>query len=111
MPFKHDLSELGRYYKAYEALMAHWKFVLPPEKLLEVEYETLVSNFEEEVRRIISFCDVDWEERCLLFHETERAVKTASAAQVRQPVYQSSIGNSSAYTDMLLPLLDELNRK
>ncbi len=106
--YTYDLGELGRYYKAYEALMAHWRAVLPEGAMLEVQYETLVENFETEVRRIIDYCGLDWDERCLAFYEAQRPVQTASAVQVRQPLYRSSIGRWRPYKEYLRPLLDAL---
>jgi tetratricopeptide (TPR) repeat protein len=108
MPFKYDLAELGRYYRAYDALMAHWRVVLPDGVMLEMRYEDLVADFEAQARRLVAHCGLDWDERCLSFHETERPVKTASATQVRQPIYRSSVGNSQPFVKMLQPLLDVL---
>jgi tetratricopeptide (TPR) repeat protein len=102
--FAYDLGELGRYYKAYAALMAHWRTVLPAETMLEIRYETLVENFEAEARRLIGFCGLAWEDRCLRFHETKRAVRTASAVQVRRPLYHEAIGRWKDYAQQLEPL-------
>ncbi len=108
LDFTYDLGELGRYYKAYEALMAHWRAVLPEGAMLEVQYETLVENFETEVRRIIDYCGLDWDERCLTFYKAKRPVQTASALQVRQPLYRSSIGRWQPYREQLRPLIEAL---
>jgi tetratricopeptide (TPR) repeat protein len=107
----YDLGELGRYYAAYEVLMAHWRAVLPEGAMLEVQYEDLVDDFEVQARRIVEFCGLDWDERCLAFYKTERSVHTASAAQVRQPLYRSSIGRWRHYKEQLRPLLDVLDVK
>jgi tetratricopeptide (TPR) repeat protein len=107
-PFAYDLAELGRYYGAYEALMAHWRAVLPPGRMLEVDYEELVGDFETQARRLVSHCGVDWDERCLAFHETRRAVNTASLTQVRKSIYASSVGRSRFYGPRLKPLVDAL---
>ncbi len=106
--YSYDLGELGRYYRAYEALMDHWRDVLPQGAMLEVQYEDLVANFETEARRIIAYCGLDWDARCLSFHKTERVVHTLSAAQVRLPLYQSSIGRAAPYRQWLAPLIDAL---
>jgi len=87
-------------------LMAHWRAVLPEGAMLEVQYEDLVDDFEVQARRIVEFCGLDWDERCLAFYKTERSVHTASAAQVRQPLYRSSIGRWRHYKEQLRPLLD-----
>ncbi len=107
--FAYDLGELGRYYKRYEALMAHWHAVLPGGAILDVQYETLAENFEAEARRIVAFCGLEWNKRCLRFYQTDRAVRTHSQSQVRQPLFQSSIGRWRPYEKWLQPLLDALN--
>lgn len=108
LEFTYELGELGRYYKAYKTLMAHWRTVLPAEAMLEVRYEALVGDLEPEARRIVAYCGLDWDERCFKFHETERPVHTASAVQVRQPIYSSSVGRWQPYKDHLRPLFDAL---
>lgn len=107
-PFAYDLGELGRYYKAYEALMDHWRSVLPPERMLEVRYEDLVEDLEGQARRLVAHCGVEWDERCLAFHETKRPVHTASLVQVRKSIYASSVGRSRLYGSRLKPLMDAL---
>ncbi len=106
--FTYDLGELGRYYKTYEKLMAHWREVLPPGVMLDVRYETLAGDLEAEARRIVAFCGLDWNERCLRFYENPRAVRTLSQAQVRQPLFTSSIGRWRNYEPWLGPLLEAL---
>src|SRR5204863_9748410 len=103
------LGELGRYYKAYEALMGHWRSVLPPGRMLEVRYEDLVEDLEGQARRLVAHCGVDWDKRCLAFHETRRPVHTASLVQVRKSIYASSVGRSRFYGSRLKPLLDALD--
>jgi hypothetical protein len=107
-PYTYDLAELGRYYRDYAALMAHWRQVLPAGAMLEVQYEELVADFEPQARRIVEYCGLAWDKRCLAFHETQRLVRTASATQVRQPIYRSAIGRRQPYEKMLAPLLDAL---
>ncbi|MGB8601800.1 MAG: sulfotransferase [Rhizomicrobium sp.] len=102
--YAYDLAELGRYFRAYEQLMAHWRVVLPPGQMLDVPYEALVQDFPVWARRIIAFCDLEWDARCLDFFHTPRAVITASAVQVRQPVYTGAIGRAAAYAPWLSPL-------
>ncbi|HZB94236.1 MAG TPA: tetratricopeptide repeat protein [Stellaceae bacterium] len=106
----YDLGELGRYYRRYERLMAHWRRVLPPGTLLDVRYESVVADLEGEARRILAHCGLAWDEACLAFHRTERRVRTASATQVRQPLYQSAVGRGRAYAEFLGPLLEALAR-
>ena len=104
----YDLAELGRYYRNYRTLMAHWERVLPPGRMLTVRYEDVVADLEVEARRIIAHCGLDWDPRCLAFHKTERPIRTASALQVRQPIYNSAVGRWRAYAPFLRPLLAEL---
>lgn len=102
-PFSYDLLELGRYYVAYTQLMTHWNVVLPG-VIHTVKYEQLVADTESETRRLLDYCGLSWQDQCLQFHTNESASKTASATQVRQPVYRSSIGKWRAYEQQLQPL-------
>jgi tetratricopeptide (TPR) repeat protein len=107
-PYSYDLAELGRYWRAYDGLMAHWRRVLPPQTLLEVRYENLVADQEGETRRLLAHCGLDWDAACLHFHATERPVFTASATQVREPIYRHSIEKWRAYGVALQPLIEAL---
>ena len=107
-PHTFDLGELGRYYRAYDALMAHWRRVLPQGVMLEVQYEELVADFAPHARRIVDHVGLAWDDRCLAFHQTQRTVRTASAVQVRLPLYQSAVGRAQPYRAMLGPLLEAL---
>ena len=107
-PFTYDLGELGRYYRAYQRLMVHWRHVLPEGVMLEVKYEELVTDFERQARRIVAHCGLEWDDRCLSFYETRRPVKTASVVQVSQPIYRSSVGRWRPNGDLLAPLLEAL---
>ena len=104
----YDLAELGRYYKRYERLMAHWRRTLPAGRILDVRYEDVVADLEKQARRIIGHCELPWDDRCLSFHQTERPVRTASATQVRQPIYKSAVGRWRAYEEHLAPLVRAL---
>jgi tetratricopeptide (TPR) repeat protein len=108
LEFTYDLAELGRYYRAYLELMKHWRETLPRGVMLEVQYEDVVGDLEREARRIIAHCGLEWDEACLSFYKTERSVRTASATQVRQPIYQTSIGRWRRHEAQLQPLLREL---
>ncbi len=108
LKYAYDLSELGRYYKRYEQLMKHWHHVLPPGRILEVRYEDVIADLEGQARRIISYCGLDWDDRCLSFHKTDRPVRTASATQVRQPIYGSAVGRWRVYEEHLGPLQNAL---
>ena len=106
--FAYDLGDLGRYYRAYDALMAHWRALLPSERFAEVRYEELVGNLRGEAERLIAFCGLAWDDACLDFHRTVRPVRTASVNQVRQPIYRTSLARWKPYAAHLGPLLAAL---
>jgi len=106
-PFAWDLTELGRYYRTYRALMDHWDAVLPG-RVLEVRYEDLVADTEAESRRLIRHCGLEWEDGCLAFQRTNRPVLTASATQVRRGIYTSSVARWRRYERHLGPLIEAL---
>jgi len=101
--FSYDLGDLGRYYRSYLEMMAHWDAVLPG-RVLHVQYEQLVREPETQIRRLLQHCGLPFESGCIAFHETRRAVRTASAEQVRQPIYTSSIGYWRHLESQLVPL-------
>jgi tetratricopeptide (TPR) repeat protein len=105
--YSYDLAELGRYCRAYLRLMTHWRDVLP-DPPLQVRYEDVVEDIETQARRIIAYCGLDWDDACVEFYRTRRSVRTASAMQVRQPIYRGSIGRWRAHEESLRPLLDAL---
>jgi tetratricopeptide (TPR) repeat protein len=107
-PFSYDQTELGRFHRAYQALMAHWRATLPSSHFLEVDYEAVVDDVEAEARRMLDFLGLPWDEKVLRFHETERPVRTASVNQVREPIYRSSAGRWKAHANRLEPLLAAL---
>jgi Sulfotransferase family len=89
-PFSYDLGEIGQYYLGYRRLMQHWREVLPG-AIHDVSYEELIAGQEVETRRLLAFCGLDWEERCLSFERNPAPTVTASASQVRRPLYDSSV--------------------
>jgi tetratricopeptide (TPR) repeat protein len=97
LPQTYDLDELARYTLAYRAVMAHWREVLPREVLLEVDYEAVVDDLPGQARRLLDHCGLPWDDACLAFHRTARPVRTASAAQVRRPLYRDAVGHWHAY--------------
>ena len=106
--FTYDLFELGEFYLEYERMMTHWDAVLPGQ-VLHVEYENVVSDLETQVRRLLEFCGLEFEQSCVNFHETKRAVRTASSEQVRQPIYQGSLATWKRFgsdLDVLREVLD-----
>ena len=108
--FTYGLEEIGHYYSDYVRLMDHWDTVLPG-KVLRVRYEDVVADLDTQVRRILDFCQLPFEEACLNFHQTERAVRTASSEQVRQPIYQSGVDQWTSYSPWLDPLRKVLGRE
>jgi hypothetical protein len=72
--------------------MEHWRRVLPAQSLLDVRYEDVIGDLEGQARRIVAYCELPWDSRCLAFHETDRPVRTTSATQVRQPIYTTAVG-------------------
>jgi len=104
--YSYDLGDIATYYLEYEKVMAHWRKVLP-KTILEIDYESLINDQEGATRKLISFCRLPWDDRCLAFHQTKRAVNTASDWQVRRPIYRSSMKRWKNYE----PYLDELEAK
>jgi hypothetical protein len=104
LAFSYDLGELARRYVLYREMMAHWRHVLPQGRMLEIDYEAIVGDLEGSVRRLLAHCGLPWDERCLNFHQTRRAVFTQSQAQVRQPLYASSVGRWRRFERQLAPL-------
>jgi tetratricopeptide (TPR) repeat protein len=105
--FSYDLDDLGRYYRCYLSLMDHWDAVLPG-KVLHLQYEDLVSDPEMNIRRLLDHCRLPFEAACLSFHQTQRSVRTASAEQVRQPIYTSGVGYWRHFEKELEPLREAL---
>jgi tetratricopeptide (TPR) repeat protein len=106
--FSYDLAELGRYYKRYRELMNHWWSVLAPDSILDVSYEQVVDDLEGQARRLIDYCGLPWDDRCLSFHQNKRPVATASSVQVRKPLFRSSLQRWRRFEKGLGPLLAEL---
>ena len=112
--FTYDMLDLAHYYQQYDETMKHWHEVLPG-KVLDVHYEETVTDLESQVSRILDHCGLDFEESCVRFHETKRAVNTASSEQVRQPIYTGALGkwrhyekNLDLWQDQLGYIIDEL---
>ncbi|MFM5886089.1 MAG: sulfotransferase [Novosphingobium sp.] len=105
--FTYGLEEIGHYYRDYVGLMDHWDAVLPG-KVLRVQYEDVVADLETQVRRLLDFCGLPFEQACVDFHRTERAVRTASSEQVRQPIFTSGVDQWENFSPYLDPLRDAL---
>jgi Tfp pilus assembly protein PilF len=104
MPFAYDLQELARYYNCCRRVMAHWKKILPAGTILDFKYEDVVEDLDTQARRLIEFCGLEWQDACLEFHKNDRPVKTASIAQVRTPIYKSSVARWEHFRNHLEPL-------
>ena len=108
--FTYDLTEIGEYYLQYQRMMDHWAEVLPG-RVLTVQYEEVVTDFETQVRRLLEFCGLSWEDACLRFYESDRPVRTPSAEQVRQPIYDRSVGhwrNYAHHLDELVTVIEPI---
>jgi tetratricopeptide (TPR) repeat protein len=106
-PFTYDLTDIGEYFLEYQRLMDHWHDVLPG-RVLTVQYEDVVQDFENQVRRLLDYCELPWEDSCVRFYETERPVRTASSEQVRQPVHSKSVNFWRNFEDKLDELITVL---
>jgi tetratricopeptide (TPR) repeat protein len=105
--FTYGLDDIGRYYRAYVDMMAHWERVLPG-AILRVQHEDIVEDLEGNVRRLLDFCGLEFEPQCLEFHKTERSVRTASSEQVRRPIFKDGLDQWRNYEPWLGPLKDAL---
>lgn len=106
--FSYSLDDIAQYYNDYSELMAHWDHVMP-EEVLRVRYEDMTSDIENQVKRILDYCQLPFEAACLEFYKTDRAVRTASSEQVRQPIYQSGVDHWQNFEAHLQPLLKSLD--
>jgi tetratricopeptide (TPR) repeat protein len=105
--FTYDLTDLGHYYRDYVKLMDHWDEVLPG-RVLRVQYEDMVTDAEKQIRLLLDYCGLNFEEQCLRFYETDRAVRTPSAEQVRKPMYKEGLEHWRNYEEYLGPLKEAL---
>jgi len=103
--FAYNLGELGYYYRMYLRLMQHWREVLPEGAMVELDYEQLVADQEGETRRLLDACGLPWDDRCMAFNKADNMVRTLSVAQVRKPIYSSSIARWKRYEKHLGPLM------
>lgn len=110
MPHSYDLGEIGRYYRMYEDIMAHWQTVLPKGFLMELNYEDIVADIDKKAHEILDFVGLPWDDACVAFHKSKRPIKTASVVQVRKPVYKTSVERWKNYGEKnLKPLLEALD--
>lgn len=105
-----DLHTLGLYYAEYDSVMKHWQDVLP-DRIFTVQYENMVEDTESVARAMVDHVGLEWSDACLDFHKSERTVRTVSNAQVRQPIYRTSVDRWKRYGDRLAPLVDALGSR
>lgn len=105
--FTYGQERIGRYYRDYVEIMDHWDNVLPG-RVLRVHYEAMVEDTENQVRRLLDYCQLPFEEQCLKFYENKRTIRTASSEQVRQPIYRSGMNQWQPFEQWLAPLRDAL---
>lgn len=105
--FSYSLEDIGQYYADYVQLMDYWQVVFP-EQILLMQYEEVVADLERQVSRLLDYCGLPFEEGCLEFHKTDRAVRTASSEQVRQPIFQSGVDQWQHYREFLEPLAEKV---
>ena len=107
--FSYSLEEAGKYYKLYQNLMEFWKQLLP-DFIYDISYEKLVENQEFESRKLLDFCNLDWDKNCLTFYRNKRGIVTASFAQARKPIYKNSVKSWQNYKNELLPMFKILEK-
>ena len=107
--FSYSLEEVGKYYKLYQNLMEFWKQLLP-DFIYDISYEKLVENQEFESKKLLDFCNLDWDKNCLTFYKNKRGIVTASFAQARKPIYKNSVKSWQKYEGELLPLFNTLGK-
>jgi len=106
LDFAYRLDTVGRYYVRYIQMMQHWQRVLPPGTVLDVRYEDMVTDTDGQARRLLAYLGLPWDDKCLDFHQNQRVVRTASVAQVRRPIYRSSMERWKHFEAHLGPLLE-----
>ncbi len=105
--FSYGLESIGRYYKNYVELMAHYEAVLPG-RILKVQHEDVIADLEGQVRRMLNYLELPFESACVDFHKTDRAVRTPSSEQVRQPIYTTGMDQWQHFAEHLQPLREAL---
>jgi tetratricopeptide (TPR) repeat protein len=108
--YTYNLGAVARYWVSYHELMRHWHAVLPQGRILDVSYESMVGDFENQAKRLVEYLGIPWDDRCLGFHDNRRVVKTASVAQVRRPIYRTSVARWKAYEKHLGELFEVVER-
>ena len=110
LAFAYNLKNLAQYYNLYSEYMNFWQKVLGEKNLLNIKYETFTENFEESVKKLLSFCDLKWSLKCVEFYKNKNSVSTASLAQVRQPIYKTSVASWKNYSEYLGDLKSSIKK-
>jgi cyclopropane fatty-acyl-phospholipid synthase-like methyltransferase len=105
--FTYDLEDIGKYYRDYVKVMDHWDTALPG-RVHRVQYEEMVADTEAQIRALLDYCELDFEEQCLRFYEVERSIRTPSAEQVRKPIYKEGLEQWRNFEAHLDPLKEAL---
>ena len=105
------IEDTAKAYALHRKVVSHWREKLPADRFMEIRYEDIVADLEGQARKLIAFCGLGWDDRCLRFHENRSAITTPSAAQVRQPIYTSSMGRWRKYGSLLEPLKQALKQQ
>ena len=108
--FAYNLNKLGKFYNLYSEYMNFWQKILGEKNLLNIQYESFTKDFENQVRKLLNFCDLDWSSRCVEFYKSKNSVSTASLAQVRKPIYKTSIASWENYSSYLEDLKKVLKK-
>ena len=106
-----DIEDTAAYYEGFDQLLGVWRENMPPSRYLELHYEDIVFDQENQTRRLLEFCELPWNDACLRFHENTAPVATASSVQVRQPLYSGSIDRWKKYGDRLDSIRHRLEKK
>lgn len=106
--FAYNLKKLGQFYNLYNEYMTFWEKILREKNLLNIQYENFTENFQDEVKKLLSFCDLSWSTKCVEFYKSKNSVSTASLAQVRQPIYKTSVAAWESYSSYLEDLKNSL---
>ena len=108
-PYAYNLEELAKFYNLYGMVMDHWEKTFQ-NSIFTISYEDLINNFEENVSKLLDYCDLDFEDDCINFFNNKRVVDTASSLQVREKLYTSSVNRWRNYQKQLLPLIKTINK-
>ena len=108
--FAYNLKNIAEFYNLYNEYMIFWQKTLGEKNLLNIRYENFIENFEDEVKKLLNFCDLNWSTKCVEFYKSKNSVSTASLAQIRQPIYKTSVASWKNYSSFLEDLKNTLKK-